>query len=392
MASKVDGTIVKQLKDKLYECSAAKHVIDWSVIHAAYENEDIVMYDVKDLSARLANLGSDFNKQCYHALENNNEWSQGSIGQKILDLYKKASKVLSLPEWNQYCIECGMEQGNNSLLCCDTCCKGYHESCVKDRNIEKGVLHPLRYLAENKDDCWFCSQGCLREFQSIVQKLKLPASTLAIVNLRKTRHDLRTLSDNNYAYRLVLAANEDTELRPGIVLETSSMNEEHMKALETRARSGAKAGPCKPVVVMQSKAGASAIRNNFQHYVAWFVSTDYCNIDRYSYDDALEKARQRYLSEQMNARQEKQFERYFNGAHSLQDFYLERRLGHCPPEVPGDSDSAVSHQTEGNPSNADSRAFSDEELQLPPAKRARGLDSKPLLESQVRSTSRMATY
>jgi hypothetical protein len=332
--------VVKQLKTKLYECTPASRafqtrptgspksfvratqvwdeVISWDDIDLKYPDDDKTDHNGKDLAVRLANLEHDFNKLCYNSLVYHKDWSQGSLNRKALDLYQKGHKVLALRHWTNYlvCAECGTQK-DEVIICCDYCCKGWHENCRKHRAVGKLVTHPLRYEGRKEDSCWFCSGHCLNEFENLMAAIKpnLPASERSgFCNLKQ---DMRTFSGNHDAFRIVLAAHDEQQLLPGIVVERINMTDAQAKAVDEAASHP------KPILVMWGKAGYDSLPSNLKDLAYWDVSTDLVEVEMYSYDQALRLANQRCPGGQMSPADRIEFEQYFNGAHLLQEFFLE---------------------------------------------------------------------
>ncbi len=143
------GAVVTEMMDKLYECSPASiafenrpknaenevlvrirgetDILSWFDIRSKYEDDKEKSYDRRELAARISDLEHDFNALCYNALICHQDWSQGSMNRKALDLFQKGQKVLADRSWTDFrvCSECGSSvDDDRDLVFCDHCCHG----------------------------------------------------------------------------------------------------------------------------------------------------------------------------------------------------------------------------------------------------------------------------
>jgi hypothetical protein len=94
------------------------------------------------------------------------------VNKAALRLYESTGKILE--DWETrllMCCVCGGDElyVENSVVICDSCCKGVHLKCLRVQRPEDQGYHPLR-----NDSAWFCSDGCMERFQRLCARFQLP--------------------------------------------------------------------------------------------------------------------------------------------------------------------------------------------------------------------------
>lgn len=126
----------------------------------------------------VSEVECDFNLIIGNAIIFNPE--QHTVNREARKLFQAAKPVFSKWARKPGCYSCKSCSKNDTfhepIVICDCCCRGIHQQCFLQAGRvsfwlwSQEVAHPLR-----GDSCFFCSESCLKHFQSVADKFKLPS-------------------------------------------------------------------------------------------------------------------------------------------------------------------------------------------------------------------------